>query len=465
MISAKSSKQTSARSCAGLVGFALALSSGLSYAQVKTSDTPKLSAGQQSSAQPMLFSPQDKLDAIRQSLVEAALDSPTKVQSTTWIDANGSLRESSSFKNGMKVRGVKVLAYDRDEAGQAKAQLQISPASSSVSEQSRQSQGGAWQKLSSLFSLGAEQFRKNWTTNSTIAASSDDALTDTVTRCDPAINSRQLRHLINFEMQMDRDVHPAFAQAFSPIVQRSWLSPTSATKTNWKMIPGQQEPTMSDRMTAYEAALVSAPSGNAPWIARLYVRTTLLASPERGGLIETMRAGPIATLTLEVSPKEEPGLRYQESTTVAFEVDSLAWRPSRLSLASEQAIRQQVDDWGKKLVQWLSCEDVKPTVTAVNQQTISINAGAVVGVKKGDEWLIADSRNFPSQLLGKEGAPQTLLARVEAVSPYDSKLILAACPSNAVQVNWRAWPADTVVKTPSIEPASQAVQNKAVLPR
>lgn len=465
MVRAQSSKQTSALNCAGLIGFALVLSSGLSYAQVKTSDTKKLSAEQQSSSQPLLFSPQDKLDAIRQSLVEAALDSPTKIQSTTWIDANGSLRESSSFKNGMKVRGVKVLAYDRDEAGQAKAQLQISPAYSSASEQARQSQGGAWQKLRSLFSIGVEHFKKSWAINSTVAESTNDAPTDAVTRCDAAINSRQLRHLINFEMQMDRDVHPAFAQAFSSIVQRSWLSSTSTTKTNWKMTPGQHEPTMSDRMTAYESALVSAPSGNTPWIARLYVRTTLLTAPEIEAFRGTIGSGRVATLTLEVSSKEEPGLRYQESMTIAFEIDSQAWRQSRVSLASEQAIRQQIDDWGGKLVQWLSCEDVKPTVTAVNQQTITINAGAVVGVKKGDEWLIADSRNFPSQLLGKEGAPQTLLARVEAVFPYDSKLILAAGPSNAVQVNWRAWPADTVVKTPSVEPALQAVQNKAVLQR
>ena len=47
------------------------------------------------------LSPQERLDAIRQSLVEASLQTPTKVMTTSWIDATGSLRESSSFKNGM----------------------------------------------------------------------------------------------------------------------------------------------------------------------------------------------------------------------------------------------------------------------------------------------------------------------------------------------------------------------------
>ena len=41
------------------------------------------------------LSAQERLDAIRQSLVEASLQTPTKVLTTSWIDANGSLRESS----------------------------------------------------------------------------------------------------------------------------------------------------------------------------------------------------------------------------------------------------------------------------------------------------------------------------------------------------------------------------------
>jgi hypothetical protein len=313
--------------------------------------------------------------------------------------------------------------------------------------------------------MGVAQLKKYWVSTPIAKSSSTEVTVVNITQCDAPKNSHQLRHLINFEMHMDREIHPAFVQAFSPILQRSWLSPTNDAKSNWKMIPGMQEPSMSNRMTAYESALLSTPSGNMPWIARLYARTTSIASPEIAGFKVGMEPAMAVTLTLEVSPKDEPRLHYQESMTVPLEMDSHAWRPARVSLVGEQALRQQVDEWGQKLAQWLSCEEVKPTVTAVNQQAVSINVGALAGIKKGDEWLIADPRNFPAQLLGKEGAPQTLLARVQAVSPYDSKLILAAGPSNAVQVNWRAWPADTVVKSPSVVPESQALQNKSVLTR
>ena len=70
------------------------------------------------------LSAEDKLAAIRRSLVEAALEGPTKVTSTPWIDANGALRESSSVKNGMELRGVKVIGYSSDAAGEPSAKLQ-----------------------------------------------------------------------------------------------------------------------------------------------------------------------------------------------------------------------------------------------------------------------------------------------------------------------------------------------------
>jgi hypothetical protein len=436
-----------------------------SYAQMKPSVTKDPAEESQQSLQSKTLSPQEKLDAIRQGLVEAALDTPTRVQTTTWIDANGSLQESSSFKNGMKVRGVKVMAYERDEAGHPKAQLQIISTQSSTSEQVTQSLSGVWQKLSSLFSTGVAQLKKSLSTSSQPLIASTDLPSSNPNQCESPKNTSQLRHLINFEVVYDRDVQPAFTQVFTSILQKSWLVNSAPSKNNWKMVPTMQAPTMSTRMTAYESALLSAPSGNVPWMAKVYARTDLLPAPGLAGIRGAMGPGMTANLTLEVSHKDDPGLTYQENLSIELEVESQAWRQSRMSSASEQLVRKQVNDWGQKLALWLSCEEVKPTVTAIYQQAISINAGSMAGIKKGDEWIIADPKNFPTQLLGKEGAPQTLLAKVQAVSPYESKLILAAGPSNAVEVNWRAWPADTVVKNPSIAPETKSLSGNQVLQR
>ena len=53
----------------------------------------------------------------------AALQGATQVRSTQWLDAQGQLRDASSFRSGMEVRGVQVLSYSRDSSGQAQAKL------------------------------------------------------------------------------------------------------------------------------------------------------------------------------------------------------------------------------------------------------------------------------------------------------------------------------------------------------
>ncbi|MFB0900352.1 MAG: hypothetical protein QMB14_12235 [Polaromonas sp.] len=73
------------------------------------------------------FSSEERLEAIRQGLVQAALEGATRVESMAWIDGQGVLREGSSFRSGMDVRGVQVLNYVRDNSGQPQARLQLPP--------------------------------------------------------------------------------------------------------------------------------------------------------------------------------------------------------------------------------------------------------------------------------------------------------------------------------------------------
>lgn len=60
------------------------------------------------------LSSEDRLEAIRQSLVTRAMEGPTEVRSAAFIDGTGVLREASSFVTGMEVRGIRVMAYGRD---------------------------------------------------------------------------------------------------------------------------------------------------------------------------------------------------------------------------------------------------------------------------------------------------------------------------------------------------------------
>ena len=78
------------------------------------------------------LSPEERLDAIRQALVKRAMEGPTEVRASAFIDGNGVLREASSFVTGMEVRGVRVMAYGRDMDQQAAANI-VSESSKPIS--------------------------------------------------------------------------------------------------------------------------------------------------------------------------------------------------------------------------------------------------------------------------------------------------------------------------------------------
>lgn len=67
-----------------------------------------------SAAQADPLSAEDRLEAIRQSLLQRSMEGPTEVRTAAFIDGSGVLREASSFVTGMEVRGIRVLAYGRD---------------------------------------------------------------------------------------------------------------------------------------------------------------------------------------------------------------------------------------------------------------------------------------------------------------------------------------------------------------
>ena len=60
-------------------------------------------------AQAADLAPEEHLRQVKDALVQAALQRPVAVTATQWLDTSGQLRESSEFRSGMVVRGVRLL--------------------------------------------------------------------------------------------------------------------------------------------------------------------------------------------------------------------------------------------------------------------------------------------------------------------------------------------------------------------
>ena len=400
------------------------------------------------------LTPQERLDAIRQSLIEASLQSPTRVTSTSWVDSQGSLRENSSFKNGMEVRGVKVLRFERDENGQARASLQYpgSPEAQptapkpSPSDTPHNSLQVAIQKLSSLVS-------SPWGPNQ--SPKGDENLATSGPSCTPQVGAR-MNHVIGLEVETDPNAPHVLLQTLVPQIQTHWIQASAQNgKVNaWRAVNNLPSPSMANSMTGYERALIGNRPETLPWQAVLKIRTESLPPSSLEAYLGAKNPNFLLNLEFQLASTEGQPTLIEKEATLSLEFERSSWSAPKLTAASVASIQEQLRAWRSTAHDWLNCQPMIPMVTAVNGQQVEINAGSLSGVRKGDEWLVANPARFPAELMSKEGAPQTLLATVQSVLPHSSKLMLVAGPAQAVQANWRAWPSDTMIKEPSVLPST-----------
>ena len=406
---------------------------------------------------------QERLDAIRQSLIDASLQTPTRVSTTTWVDPQGSLRENSRFQNNMDVRGVRVAGFERDETGQAKARLQFpsNPAPNATGEANSDNEvketglRGAVQKFSKLVAKAGTLLKEKSQQN---AVAESPACTTKV--------SAHMNHVLDFGMAIDAAANRVAVQSLLPLLQTQWVQNTNAAGNApaWRAVNQLPAASMSQRMTAYERELIGNRPAVLPWNAHLKVRT--LAMPATGieGLTGQPGNGVNLLLDFQIISNEGQAAQFADSISLQLEIERTAWSAPRLTNASLELVQTQLQTWRAEAEQWLSCHAINPTVTDAAAGQMQINAGALAGVRKGDELLVAHPARFPNELMSKEGAPQTLLAQVQSVSPYNAQLVVLAGPAQAAQANWKAWPTDTLVKENPLAPASKTSNASAKRP-
>jgi len=394
---------------------------------------------------------QERLDAIRQSLVDASLKTPTRVSSTTWIDRQGSLRENSTFKNSLEVTGVRVVGFERDESGSPKARLHMpngnqNTSSSQSKQDSVKETGfmGAVQKFNNLMSK-ATNYAKELSPEGKLAKAPI---------CQPKVGSR-LNHVMGLSLDIDPSANGVLLKTLLQQLQKQWVDPSTAAGTarTWRAVNSLHDASMSKSMTNYERALIGNRPQVLPWEAILKIRTEALPANGFEGLMGLTGNSLILNLDFQIVGTDSQPEKFEESVSLSIDVDRPAWTAPKVSVSSLASLQDQLQTWRDTAEQWLSCQSINPSVVAVFPQQIQINAGALAGVRKGDEWLVANPTLFPAELMSKEGAPQTLLAQVQSVTPYNSQLVVLAGPAQSAQPNWRAWPTDTLIKEPSVAPS------------
>jgi hypothetical protein len=358
---------------------------------------------------------QERLEAVRQELLQATLQGATQVQSTAWVDAQGALREASSFKHGMQVRGVRVLSYQRDADGQPRAQVE-------------------WQGKQDAAKPGP-------LAQAPVPLPAGSSSPAKPAACAP---EGKLKHVLSLRLSVpsrsaEPDAH-VFEDARQSLAEGWALAGESAR--HWRLL--QQTPNLPEALlvsgssAAYLRLLTAGPAAVQPaWVAHMRLEPLPSAS---GSWFKWWEApSPRMRLSLVVSAADGAAV-FQTRTDLPMAVQTSRWAAPRLSPASQEALAQVVVQWSEALSERLACQPVKVQVLQSQADRVQVDQGSMAGMRVGEEWLISDRQRVPQRLLEPGAAQAMVLARVERVDVQRAELKVLAGPTEQVRPQWQAWP-------------------------
>lgn len=356
------------------------------------------------------LSPEERLQAVRHSLTQQSLQGATQVQTTSWIDAQGALREASSFRTGMQVRGIRVLAYSRDAQGQPQAQLQLQPPQDLVKPQAGPAQAAGVK---------------------TAAAQAP---------CPP---QDSLRHVVGLQVQ-PRGRWPIDEEHLridaAQVLSDAWRD--AANDAAWRLLQLPAAAAPHSSLSLYERLLTGGVVHDAPLAWRLQLDMEQLPSPAPVLHLPWASTSSRLRLTLALhAPGQSPPL-WQQVLEMPLQAQERTLSAPRLKPVSREQLRALVQTWARTVSERLACEPVQAQVMHTQADRLQIDQGSLAGVRLGDEWLVSDRRRWPSRMLESESKQSLVLARVEQVSQTRAQLQVLAGPSSAVRPNWQAWPMD-----------------------
>ncbi len=337
------------------------------------------------------------LAAIRASLVERSLEAPTRVLSIGWIDAGGTLHETSQFRTDARVRGVRVLGYFSDEQGEART------------------------RVSAEIDIPA----------SLRAVTSGPTCTDAPPRWRIPVSL----HLVDANA---RGQEHGMSRALSASLAALLLA-NEGSLARWTLVRELAPPG-----STYAKALSGATATVPDWTLSLSVRPV---EPPKGSWLEpaTRFATSLVTGVSAQVPswRVELGLRRTGDAGEVLRIEETMVIDGRLGTTPDQVmghVVQRFPDWIARLDQQAACESPQYTLLQRAPGEWAIGAGASTGLRAGDRVLVVDRRSVPLRVLEPGAAGLLAIAEVVRVTPEQVRVRQVAGPGLPETGNWAAFP-------------------------
>lgn len=361
----------------------------------------------QASIQPTAVTPKTQkeyeaqLSAIRQAILEATIDRPTRVLSTAWVDDKGALHESAHFNSEAQVRGVRVMSYVQ---GDEEPRTQVS----------------------------AEVLPWGWRAGK-----------DAQAQCSPPPRAWRLPLLLQTRLEAGFTGRQQFAsQSLLTSAQNIWLQQMGDSQ-RWRTRQKELPPD-----NAYMRALTGPAEGTSGWAAELSLKPHARAAQSHWAQAINPLTPDEAdwrwTLSLAIGQRHSPTgpleVQWQAEQVVAVSPAQLGRQPGAWLSQIQNALQSQMQTWVRLMDQHAECEPVQFHVRRNNLDNLQLQAGFESGLRAGDRVLLVNPAHVPSRMLEPGAAQHLVLAQVVRVGPERTELQQLAGPALAAQGHWMALP-------------------------
>lgn len=326
------------------------------------------------------LSPEERLRAIRAAMVEAAMKSNTRVSATSWMDSDGQLRELNRFSSEIKLRDLQVAQYVRDAAQQPQAEL--------VTSQVDVVKPG---------------------------------------RCEAPQAKAPLRQVMTVGLNLSAGVPPAQryqAQQVGFIARQDVMQAASRAE-RWRLISTQAATRAYDRLTQGQG------EERVQWHAQITVNAAPL-----GGVSNDHAA---FALSLQVNGPGQRQAWFAAQEIVVPSLPTQSYGTPKMDIDTQAAIARSVAALVAQLEAQLACEPQSFAVELTDGR-LTLNAGAVAGLRVGDKLMLADASVLPRHTLEPNALDAAVLAEVKSVSPYQADIQQVAGRKQKLNGSWVAWP-------------------------
>ena len=346
-----------------------------------------------------------QLAAIRQAILDATMDRPTRVISSAWVDDKGALHESAHFHSEAQVRGVRVLSYVQGE--------------NPVNEVSAEVLPWGWKPV------GADQ------------------------SCKAPPRPWRLPLGVQVVMPEGFSGPQLFAsKTLLDLVHQAWGQNMQASQ-RWRTHSMVLSAPQSDN--AYLRALTGQTEERSGWMAEISLQPHAPAVAhswtQRVGQRLNLSEGARHwrwTLSVRLGQKLSPAARlvpqWQIEQIVSIDPMALSHSPTAWAQQMQGLLQERIRQWVAQLDKQTECEPVQFHVRRQGSSSLELQAGFDSGLRPGDRVLLMDPAHVPARMMEPGLAQHLALAQVVKVGPHRTELQQLAGPALASHGAWMALP-------------------------